>query len=88
MSDVYRVDTESGAADRVSGGTSASEPWWSASAGAAIDATGRVVVFSSRQPVDDADLDHDDDLFIEVLTAGDGPMTAARRVVPCGPAQP
>ena len=39
-------------------------------AAAAVDRTGRVVAFSSRQPVDDADLDDDDDLYVAVLDAG------------------
>ena len=80
VSDVYRVDTATGAAARVSG-ASAREPWWNASAGASIDDSGRVVAFSSRQPIDEDDLDHDDDLYVEVLPAAAGDMAAA----PCGP---
>jgi Tol biopolymer transport system component len=68
ISDVYRIDTVTGAAARVSG-RDPREPWWNASTGAAIDDSGRVVAFSSRQPVDESDLDHDDDLYLEVLPA-------------------
>jgi Tol biopolymer transport system component len=67
--DVYRLDTKTGAVDRISGGPFAREPWWNASSGVASDGTGRVVAFSSREPIDDADLHHDDDLVVEVLTA-------------------
>jgi Tol biopolymer transport system component len=81
--DVYRVDTRSGIVDRVSGGASAREPWWNASTGAACDTTGRIVAFSSRQPVDEADLDHDDDLFVEVLPAAAEGSRAAGGP-PCG----
>jgi Tol biopolymer transport system component len=67
--DVYRLDTVTGVADRVSGGPFAREPWWNASSGVASDGSGRVVAFSSREPIDHADLAHDDDLFVEVLPA-------------------
>jgi Tol biopolymer transport system component len=83
VSDVYRVDTMTGLATRVSGGA-AIEPWWHASAGAAIDGSGRVVAFSSRQPTDEADLDHDDDLYVEVLPATPGDTAA----MPCGVPEP
>ena len=69
VSDVYRLEVATGAVDRVSGGPGAREPWWTPSAGAAVDRSGRVVVFSSRQPVDEADLEDDDDLFVAVLPA-------------------
>jgi TolB protein len=83
VADVYRVDVTAGVADRVSGrAASAREPWWTTSAGAAVDASGRVVAFSSRQPLDDADLDHDDDLFVEVLSDRDGPGDG-HRAAPC-----
>ena len=83
VADVYRVDTETGTADRISGGSFAREPWWNASSGVASDGTGRVVAFSSREPIDDADLDHDDDLFIEAL-----PEAADGAGAPCGPGPP
>jgi Tol biopolymer transport system component len=81
--DVYRVDTRTGVVDRVSGGASAREAWWNASTGAACDTTGRVAAFSSRQPVDEADLDHDDDLFVEVLPGIAGSPTERPGAVPC-----
>ena len=81
--DVYRVDTVTGVADRVSGGPFARDPWWNASSGVASDATGRVVAFSSREPIDDADLAHDDDLFVEVLPGTAD--AAAGGAAPCAP---
>jgi TolB protein len=92
VSDVYRLDVTTGIADRISGGATAREAWWRASSGAATDATGQIVVFSSRQPIDEADLEDDDDLFVEVLPAA-GPATDppdARAGPPCtaGPAGP
>ncbi len=79
VSDVYRLDVTTGLADRVSGGAMARGAWWRASRGAATDRTGRVVAFSSRQPVDEADLEDDDDLFVEALpdAAGGRPCPAA-----------
>jgi Tol biopolymer transport system component len=84
VSDVYRIDTVTGAVDRVSGGEAANEPWWRASAGPAIDASGRVIAFSSRQPLDDADLDDDDDLYVEVLP-GAGHAATSAALPPCRP---
>jgi hypothetical protein len=41
-------------------------------------------VFSSRQPIDEADLEDDDDLFVEVGPAGaDVGRTTARGAAPC-----
>ena len=77
-----------GAVDRVSGGDSADEPWWRSSAGAAIDGSGRVVAFSSRQPMDDADLEDDDDLYVEVLPVVSDlaiGLAGPRGARPCGP---
>jgi Tol biopolymer transport system component len=73
VSDIYRLDTVTGSTERVSGGARAHGPWWTTSTGAAIDGSGRVVAFSSRQPTDEDDLDHDDDAFVEVLS---GPVKA------------
>ena len=91
VSDVYRLDIATGVVDRVSGGGTAREAWWRSSGGPATDGTGQVVVFSSRQPIDEADLEDDDDLFVEILPAGaeaGGPD--GRGPVPCtaGPARP
>jgi Tol biopolymer transport system component len=71
VSDVFRADTANGRIDRLSGGTEMAR-WWTPSSGVASDRTGRVVAFSSREPIDAADLEHDDDLFVEDLSnAGD-----------------
>src|SRR4029453_12152139 len=79
--DVYRADTATGLVDRISGGASARGTWWAGSSGPATDRTGRIVAYSSRQPVDEADLDHDDDLYVEALPASD---QAGRRRGPRG----
>ncbi len=42
--------------------------WMEPSAGPALDATGRVIAFSSRHPVDAADRGGDFDLFVRALT--------------------
>lgn len=82
VSDVYRADTATGLVDRISGGGSAREAWWAGSSGPATDRTGRIVAYSSRQPVNEADLDHDDDLYVETLPAADQAGAA-----PCAPAE-
>lgn len=85
VSDVYRLDVATGAVDRVSGGPGTREAWWTPSAGAAVDGSGRVVAFSSRQPVDEADLEDDDDLFVAVLPAGDREHgDQGHAAAPCG----
>ena len=48
--------------------------------GKLVDGTGQVVAFSSREPIDAADLDHDDDLFVDVL-----PGSAGAGQAPCAP---
>ena len=71
--DIYRRDTTTGLTERVSGAAQARGPWWTTSTGAAVDGSGRVIAFSSRQPTDEDDLEHDDDLFVQVLPgAGTG----------------
>jgi Tol biopolymer transport system component len=66
LSDIFRFDRVSQSVQQVSG-RGGPEPWVAKSDGPALDATGRVVGFSSRHPIDDTDLHHDDDLFIEDL---------------------
>ncbi|MEO5820454.1 MAG: hypothetical protein ABIT71_08095 [Vicinamibacteraceae bacterium] len=86
VDDVYRLNLATGVADRVSGGRGAREPWWRGSGGSATDGTGRVVAFSSRQPIDEADLEDDDDLFVDVLPGG---TPGALGPPPCtGPSPP
>lgn len=74
LSDIFRVDTVSLSVEQVSGRPGRG-PWFDRSDGPALDATGRIVAFSSRHPIDEKDLHHDDDLFIEELPdlpSGDG----------------
>ncbi len=66
LSDIFRFDTVSLSVQQVSG-HAGRELWFAKSDGPAVDATGRVVAFSSRHPIDETDLHHDDDLFIEEL---------------------
>jgi Tol biopolymer transport system component len=77
LSDIFLADTWSRSVVRVSGGPGA-EPWWEASVGPALDASGRVIAFSTRHPIDHTDVGHDDDLFIEVLPDGPGSPVRAR----------
>lgn len=64
--DTFLFDSTSGVIVRTSedelGG------WMEPSAGPALDATGRVIAFSSRHPVDAADRGGDFDLFVRALT--------------------
>lgn len=53
---IYLRDTKAGTTVRVS-----RRP--------AVDAAGRVLIFSSRHPIDDRDIEHDDDLFVQVRAA-------------------
>jgi Tol biopolymer transport system component len=83
IADVYRLDVATGAADRVSGGAMAREAWWRASSGAATDRSGRVVAFSSRQPIDEADLEDDDDLYVQVLPVPEDRRAGPGDAAPC-----
>ena len=62
LPDVFVFDRVSGRIERVS-----SEPmrsWMEESVAPAISGDGNVIVFSSRRPIDEQDVDHDFDLFI------------------------
>ena len=61
LPDVYVFDRTTERFNRASGG---SVTWWTPSLGPAIDGTGRVVVFSSREPFGPEDLTSDFDLFV------------------------
>jgi Tol biopolymer transport system component len=92
VSDVFRADTGSGRIERISGsGVATHGPWWNRSTGPAVDARGRIVAFSSREPIHAADLEHDDDLYVEVVGAEDGrpcaPAAAAPGRQPAAPAR-
>jgi Tol biopolymer transport system component len=65
VSDVFVFDRRSGIVTRASrdqGG----EEWMAPSRGPSLDGSGRVLAFSSRQPVDEHDADADDDLFLRI----------------------
>ena len=61
LPDVYLFDRATGRFRRASG---ADGTWWAPSIGPGIDGTGRVVIFSSREPFGPEDLTADFDLFV------------------------
>jgi Tol biopolymer transport system component len=61
LPDVYLFDTPTGRFRRASGADGA---WWTPSIGPGIDGTGRVVIFSSREPFGPEDPTADFDLFV------------------------
>ena len=56
VADVFVADSVTGEIARVSGWDAEGGPWWEPSLGPAVDATARLVAFSSRHPIDDADI--------------------------------
>jgi Tol biopolymer transport system component len=60
--DVFLFDRQTRAVKRLS--ADAREGWMEASGGPSVDASGRVVTFSSRHPVDSSDTRNDFDLFV------------------------
>ena len=67
VADIYVADTASGAIARISRGDGPEQESWEASGGAAVDAAGRIVAFSSFQASADDDLAHDFDAFVRIL---------------------
>jgi len=64
VSDVFVLDRKSGTMTRASAdGTS---EWMAASRRPSLDGSGRVLIFSSRHPIDEDDMDNDDDLYIRI----------------------
>jgi hypothetical protein len=63
VSDVFVLDRASGMMTRASHDGTGVE-WMAPSLGPSLDHSGRVLAFSSRHPIDEADVEHDDDLFI------------------------
>ena len=66
IADVYLHDTLTRSTVRVSGTGGTAGPWWDKSVGPALDATGRVIAFSSLHAIDSTDVAHDFDLFVHV----------------------
>jgi Tol biopolymer transport system component len=62
LPDVFLFDRQTKAMTRISGDEAG--PWMEASVGPALDADARVVAFSSRHPIGEADRHNDFDLFI------------------------
>jgi Tol biopolymer transport system component len=63
VNDVFLLDRRTGLTSRLSQ-EGPGRPWWEPSAGPAMDANARVVVFSSRHATDEGDVNADFDLFI------------------------
>jgi len=64
VSDVFVLDRKSGTMTRASAdGTS---EWMAASRRPSLDGSGRVLIFSSRHPIDEDDMNNDDDLYIRI----------------------
>jgi hypothetical protein len=64
LSDVFLFDRTTGALAWIS--TEPSGAWMEESAAPAIDASGRIVAFTSRHPIDERDVANDFDLFVHV----------------------
>jgi Tol biopolymer transport system component len=63
LPDVYAFEVATGRTERLSTGL-CGDAWWEPSHGAAIDARGDLVAFSSRHAIDPADAAFDDDVFV------------------------
>jgi hypothetical protein len=74
LPDIYLVDRVLSCVTRVSGSSGAD--WWMPSVVPAIDAAGKFVVFSSRQPMGDEDLSTDFDLFLAPRPSADATFFA------------
>jgi Tol biopolymer transport system component len=83
LPDVYLFDRQTETFTRLSRGA---EEWWAPSIAPWLDAEGRVVIFSSRQPVGPDDPTTDFDLFVRSLdrTTAVARPTAAREVRAAG----
>jgi hypothetical protein len=64
LPDVFLFDRSTGLVTHVSVGAGA--PWMEESGAPAVDADGDTVAFSSRHPIDRADVGNDFDLFVRV----------------------
>jgi Tol biopolymer transport system component len=75
VEDIYRADTSTGEILRISG--MGGEQWWEGSVGPAVDATGRVIAFSTRHAISDSDTDADFDLRVEMLPVSGRPASVS-----------
>ena len=71
VDDVFLLDRQRSRMRRLSEGPGR-EPWWTASVGPVIDATARILAFSSRHPTGTPDDGADFDLFIFRVSRSDG----------------
>ena len=60
--DVFVFDRPTGSMVRASADDSGE--WMESSRTPSIDASGRVIIFASRHPIDDGDVKNDDDLYV------------------------
>ncbi|MGH9370310.1 MAG: hypothetical protein ACRD15_02130, partial [Vicinamibacterales bacterium] len=66
VTDVFLFDRSTSTVTQISGGAGG---WMEESVAPAVDATGQVVAFTSRHPIDAWDVDDDFDLFLQVSSA-------------------
>jgi Tol biopolymer transport system component len=66
LPDVYLLDRTTGCVTRISG--SPAREWWTPSVAPAISGSGKVVAFSSSQPISEDDVTTDFDLFVYIRT--------------------
>jgi Tol biopolymer transport system component len=66
LPDVYLLDRTTGCVTRISG--SPAREWWTPSVAPAISASGKIVAFSSSQPISEDDVTTDFDLFVYIRT--------------------
>ena len=66
LPDVYLLDRTTGCVTRISG--SPAREWWTPSVAPAISGSGKVVAFSSSQPINEDDVTTDFDLFVYIRT--------------------
>ena len=66
LPDVYLLDRTTGCVTRISG--SPAREWWTPSVAPAISGSGKIVAFSSSQPIGEDDVTTDFDLFVYIRT--------------------
>jgi len=78
LPDVYLLDRTTGCVTRISG--SPTREWWTPSVAPAISGSGRIVAFSSSQPIGEDDVTTDFDLFVYIRTESRAPAGRALSV--------
>jgi len=78
LPDVYLLDRTTGCVTRISG--SPAHEWWTPSVAPAISGSGKIVAFSSSQPISEDDVTTDFDLFVYIRTESRAPAGRALSV--------